>query len=542
MMNTATKLKEMYSEVNIYDNFNPYRLRENVEPFMGGLPIMFMTTPTMNIFSGGKPFDSLLISNAIFSYLADMDPFILKQLQYSNGGSDSPFIKILTNRFKGLNLKDFNMRLADGEFENYTGYKQILPDSNVDNFTAESSFNVTFSETKNLDITKIFYAWMCYIEAVRYGLHDPADINRNNRVLDFTSSIYFFILDFDMRTILYFCKYTGVYPNNVPLSGLVMSDITSRGAIDTTITFTYQYKEEFTPHIIYDFNMVSNNPANLFNYTRPNVSSGNTTMQALKSQYGYGGMDGYDPSKDYIQYTSNNASSSSMNKLNQSDGRDFLYEKNYDTVSIKFMKENNYSSESQSAFNSAEPDKKTLVMCFESKNNSPGNSSNVEYTSKYDMKKYNQLAQSIRDELNNQVRDLYESAKSVGATELEYQEYLRQKEKDYKINPEYISELKQEAKEILDKAKKDRRLNLITEEQYKEFEENYKRKLEEITENLKTNKEKYDAEVLTFDKYQFSNQFMLQRAKTINKKKEEANRVLNSDMINRFMKYFGGFM
>lgn len=254
------KIYEKYvAGINIFEEFNPFRLQEAQEPFMGGLPIIFFTTPSMNVIGPPK---ELMAANPIFGYLRS-SRYILQQLCYGNGGSNSSFIKILTNRFKGITLKDFNMRTVDS-YETYYGWKQVLPSTNIDNYTAESSLVLNFAETKNLDITKIFYAWMAYIEAVRFGWHKPSLQTQQERRLDYTSSIYFFLLDFDMSTILYFCKYTGVYPTNVPLGSLVMSDIVSKGPFDAPITFAYQYKEELNPQIIYEFNEIAETPSKAF--------------------------------------------------------------------------------------------------------------------------------------------------------------------------------------------------------------------------------------------------------------------------------------
>lgn len=439
-------IKERYSdEVNVYDYFNPYRIKDNVEPFMGGYPIIFMTTPGMNIYeSDNKVFQDLIMFDPVFGFLNDTDPYILQQLQYHGvgGGTTSPFIKLVTNRFKGTTLRDFIMRNEEN-YENYYGWKQILPAGDSENFSAQESFIINFSETKNLDILKIFYAWMRYIEAVRMGYHEPSQLTRDNRILDFTSSIYLFLLDFDMQTILYFAKYTGVYPNTVPFGNIIMSDIASTKApLDPAVVFSYQHKEEFNPQIIYDFNMISNRTDKIFTFNKGNLLKTNhaITMNdynnlgyALYQNYdpfhittgseyedidagsgatfigGYEGVhDAYEKSKKEkgINTTASNsfvgassetfkaqAEADTLNKSlvydqkssqagvkntsstlktigNDFDGRDYLFQKNYNHACIKWMKEGNYDSHNNTAFNSAENDsKKTLILCFDNNTN-----------------------------------------------------------------------------------------------------------------------------------------------------------------------------
>lgn len=429
-------IKERYQDqINIYEYFNPYRLKENVEPFMGGFPIIFMTTPSMTVYENGEVPETLLNANPLFALLAENDPYILKQLQYSFGGSTSAFIKLATNRFKGITLKDFNMRTVD-EHENYYGWKQILPASTVDNFTAESSLTVNFSESKNLDMTKLFYAWMNYIEVVRYGLHEPRKVTRDSRILDFTSSIYFFLLDFDMRTILYFCKYTGVYPTNVPLGSLIMSDITSRGPVETSMTFAYQYKEEMNPQIIYDFNAVAGYPASIYTDT----AKGDTSPSSY-----YGDFKNFNPEKDKIE-----VSSSDNDPTNRilDDGRDFLYNKKFSTIQIRTMTEGKYDTQSQTAFNSAENNtKRTLVMEFLDNNEMPSASDSDLSSLVENMKsqKYLDLKRRIKADAVNIMGEL--STGLVGtATKKQYNDYIEDTKKKLGVDDESLDKIKSEYK------------------------------------------------------------------------------------------------
>jgi len=448
MPNASEIVQQRYgssNELNTYKYFNPYRIKENVEPFMGGLPIIFMTTPSMNIFnSSGKVFDTLTAGNQLFSLMEEIDPYILKQLQYSGGGSTSTFIKLATNRFKGITLKDFTLETVN-EYENYYGWQQILPKTTVQNYTAESSLNVNFSETKNLDITKLFYSWICYMEATRYGLHEPSEDARVNRILDFTSSLYFFLLDFDMRTILYWCKYTGIFPTNVPLGNLIMSDITSRGPIDTSITFAYQYKEELNPQVLFDFNVLSDYSESLFDYSNSNDANNGSKFDIST----YGDFSGYDPNKDKIVSTTNDGSSPS---LLTDDGRDFLYNKEYDKVSIRTMVENNYVTESQTPFNSEENNsKKTFVMEFSSVGSSA--TENISKAREYTADKYNTIGDNIRKKLLSSAVDIMGEF-SIGlignASMSQYNEYLEERKKALQIDDESLDVIKESYKRQLD--------------------------------------------------------------------------------------------
>lgn len=556
-MNAASIVSNKYGEVNIYNNFNPYRLRENTEPFMGGLPIVFLTTPSMNIYENGDCCETLLDSNQLFSYLNSTDSYILKQLQYSGGGSTSPFIKLCTNRFKGITLKDFGMKTIE-DYENYYGWKQILPASTIDNFTAESSLTVNFAETKNLDITKIFYAWMTYIEVTSYGLHEPTQTTRDNRILDFTSSLYFFLLDFDMRTVLYFTKYTGIYPTNVPLSSLVLSDITSRNAIETTITFAYQYKEELNPQIIYDFNAVSNSTANIFNYTKKESSDGSSdtataSLSSLQSNYGYSTFNVYDPNEDttVISSSSTSSNSSSSNSYTFSnDGRDFMFEKNYDHVEIKTSSEGSYdTTNSKTAFNSAENStKRTLVMCFSNNANesgSTGDSKTAATNSNYSTSSWDQLRQNI---LSNAVETMSELKMGVitSSNTSVYNDYVEKTKKALEIDDDTVNAKKEALKQLYDNGE-------LTEDEYKKELETYETTVEQKSEKILSRSEYSNSSEYKTAVRTANFQKLLETAATtgtsmpatlneyINQTKQSVYEQASA-ATETFLKYFGGFL
>lgn len=332
---TYEKIINRYSEVDIKKKFNPYKFRNNVEPYIGGIPIIFMTTPQMNIFedpndSGytngqalvsmitGRALDSksnqiyynstnsqntgyassicknLDSASSLFGYYFQTDPELVRSLTYgeSLGGTSSPWIKFLTNLFKGTNLKDLSMRTVE-EYETYLGWKQIMPGPNIDSYSADNGLSVTYDETKNLDVIKFHTLWMEYIEAVRYGNHSPSVQMRMRRTIDYTSSLYFFILDFDMSKILYWCKYTGIYPTNVPYSVLTPGDITTRNPTDVTITYAYQYKEELRPTVIYDFNSIAKFSHKVVAYGRGSYLHDNNddSNDVKRSSYGWGDID-----------------------------------------------------------------------------------------------------------------------------------------------------------------------------------------------------------------------------------------------------------
>jgi hypothetical protein len=120
-----------------------------------------------------------------------------------------------------------------------------------------------------MDITKLMGIWVNYISNITDGTFSANPRMIKGGMLDYMSSIYYFLLQPDGKTIKYWCKYTGCWPTNIPYS---LSKF-SKGSIDIaegSITFVYMSKEDMNPDILKDFNKVSLN----IDYDLPDTSEG----------------------------------------------------------------------------------------------------------------------------------------------------------------------------------------------------------------------------------------------------------------------------
>jgi hypothetical protein len=135
-------------------------------------------------------------------------------------------------------------------------------------------FQVTFREvsspsiTKNL-ITKLIKAWMMYIEAVTFGKLSPGNrytletaskdgtnttLTQQIRAINYMSSIYYFKLAPDGKTISYYNKYTGVFPK---LLGNSVFSSDNKENIKQTATFQTNDFEDLDTDIISEFNILA---------------------------------------------------------------------------------------------------------------------------------------------------------------------------------------------------------------------------------------------------------------------------------------------
>lgn len=250
------------TKVNPIRSFNFARLEETDEPYIKGFPIIFLTTPLLNLTKDNIEADSY------FSYMANNERDILSLLSFGTSNSTtykttSPFIKVLTNKFKTMDAKDTTARTKTLN-ETFYGHKMLLPSSLIESINGDE-FSVTYTENNDLIITKLHKIWVEYTERIRRGDFCPTKTAIDDRYIDYLSSLYYFILDFDCETIKYYAKYTGIVPLNVPYSSFSDSIGEQGNIVDLSINYSYSYKEDMDPAILLDFNYNSNKIENLVN-------------------------------------------------------------------------------------------------------------------------------------------------------------------------------------------------------------------------------------------------------------------------------------
>lgn len=266
--------------IDIFKKYDIYKYwQQQQDPYIKGIPVAFFTTPMMNFSATNYNRDtyfSFMQTNYpdLYGSLSAIDP--TGSGSYSPSGS--PFIKVLSNTFKGLDGKDFSAKTIDIG-ETFYGYKQTLPGPNIDSVVGDT-VNIKFTDQKNMPIINLHKLWMEYIEYVSRGFFVPYDAIREKNEIDFVTTIYYFVLDFDFQTILYFSRYVGAAPILTPLASLTSSIGEGRDIPILSFDYSYSLKQDLTPDILIDFNrIVQNTYVNLrgstnlsASYTIPNES------------------------------------------------------------------------------------------------------------------------------------------------------------------------------------------------------------------------------------------------------------------------------
>jgi hypothetical protein len=256
----------LYDHIDLLRQYDIYRKSNPIDHdvYVKGIPYVFITTPKLNLSEENVNRDDFLI------YMKHVEPDLFKLLTTS-GTTVSPFIKILSNAFRGIDGKDLASRTIDVG-ETFYGYKQTLPISIVDSQVGDT-VTLHFEEYKTLPITKLHKLWVEYTEKVRRGTFEPSQDAIQKRYIDYVSSIYYFVLDFDGENILYWAKYTGAVPISVPYSELV-TDGKNHEIPELSVEYVYSFKEDMNPAIFSDFNKVAMLNAEAMRYTTERAGDG----------------------------------------------------------------------------------------------------------------------------------------------------------------------------------------------------------------------------------------------------------------------------
>jgi len=244
-----------HHNINNFEEMNQFRLGGVHDFYESGHAFMFMTTPDLNISGVDRISKENLEADSFFLEVSKNQKYLLKCVA-SSAENSSPFINIITNRFKSFETRDVALRTKQIA-ETFYGYKMLMPSSMVESIIADQ-FTITYLEDSYLSITKIHKLWTDYTEYVRRGKFLPSLYNIENGFIDYmSSSVYYFSLKPDGRTITYFTKYTGVAPVAVPYNVFAFRLGEFNANVELTIPYVFCHKEDLNPDILADFNYVS---------------------------------------------------------------------------------------------------------------------------------------------------------------------------------------------------------------------------------------------------------------------------------------------
>lgn len=241
---------------------NRFRLRFPTEVLENSYGYIFFTRPELNLLnSDGSPLSQT--KNIVEFYdLLQSDLTLFKSLQSNitikeNNYSPLNFIAPLCNNARNFNTKDEIIKTR--ESAQTANDWRIIYGHRINDSRAADTVDITFSDNRNLSVYKLMKIWVNYINIITTSNRlKPRDYNRKNRILDYASSIYYFLTSEDGESIIYYCKLIGTFPTNIP-SSTFSWDFGSHKAPEYSITFQYSMKDE-SPLVLKDFNKITSEP------------------------------------------------------------------------------------------------------------------------------------------------------------------------------------------------------------------------------------------------------------------------------------------
>ena len=253
---------EFRKPLDIYNKINIHQLRDySYSASIPGRWYLFIVKPSCSI----TP-DTINCSRFLYhlsqhkqelttggDYLGQ---YILGQLNFNcdnriltNAGY-SPIIELLTNTAKEFTPSNTNLDTMSYA-ETPHGARHVYAKHDVSS-TSSGTFSVNYIELEGEPILNLHKAWYEYIRLVREGtiVADPKFLK--TRTLDYPSAAYYFVVAPDGFTLQYWCKYTGVYPIELPYSAF--AGRSSMDFPDVSINYQYIKKDDMDPIVLDEFN------------------------------------------------------------------------------------------------------------------------------------------------------------------------------------------------------------------------------------------------------------------------------------------------
>lgn len=246
---------EMYRK--IVSQYNRFKIANPADILSRGFAHVFFTRPDCNIFKDNKGQEpvSKVEADPNFKYALCNKRELLYQLaQVSNSATGNKIWGwLLSNKALSFSLSDESIG-----YDKYgTSYRKnaIAFGRTNEESKAAGEFSIDFQDTRELDIFHIHKLWTDYISNVYVGKWYPKNNYLWEKIIDYACSVYYIITAEDGETILFWSKYYGCFPVNVPSSSYSWSagePITSQ---KLSLSYQYSYKEDFNPLSLVELNI-----------------------------------------------------------------------------------------------------------------------------------------------------------------------------------------------------------------------------------------------------------------------------------------------
>lgn len=278
--NSTQTIKSIYTRNTRY--YNRFKLPNQNDVLMKGFPHVFFVRPSCNLLaSDGKSLLSSLSHNELFAYGWNKSPSMVKELS-TKATHPTDFMMSLSNASASFSLSDEYID-SSTYGTTWTGYQIAYGRNNIKSKTA-GSFTITFNDDRDMHTYQLIRLWVEYINGVYRGTLAPETANILNKILDYVGAVFYIVTAEDGETIIFWSKYYGVFPTDVPSSQFSWGagSIITKPTMD--VNFQYSFKEDYNPYSIIEFNANShiseiNKPTYIPVYDKELAQTGKTWVE-----------------------------------------------------------------------------------------------------------------------------------------------------------------------------------------------------------------------------------------------------------------------
>ena len=177
---------------------------------------------------------------------------------FSNKIYTTPFIPLLQNCCtQCTGAKDFNLESYQYEEDEFGMSQKVA--TGMDELWGPGTLSTNFEDIANSPVALMIMTWVMYIHYVSRGYITTTREHVVERILDYTCSIYVFVVGEDGRHIERWGKYTGCYPTTFPFA----QQLEHNSTIDQdvlhkfSVSWNYNRYEPMDPNVLTDFNFLS---------------------------------------------------------------------------------------------------------------------------------------------------------------------------------------------------------------------------------------------------------------------------------------------
>lgn len=265
----------------LFHNFNRYGIEFSDKVLPKSFPHVFFTRPDLNVIKEDGSLTSQAKTDELYSYIWNNNRDVIKSLTqfYTQNHQFNTFVH---NYAKSFEISDEFIKPTE-HGETLTGNKIQYGKSDIESRSA-GDFSITYVDDANLNVYKMHKLWVDYISKVYRGHFFPRDNYKFGKTIDYACAAYYILCGPDGETILFWSKYYGVFPTNIPSSTLSWSKGSLVSNPEMSINYSYSFKEDFDPISLAEFNELCATKASKSksrkNYDSEHASMGSTLVGA----------------------------------------------------------------------------------------------------------------------------------------------------------------------------------------------------------------------------------------------------------------------